>query len=189
MKISSYIIKNLTTTFFVVVLLFGGVSCKKDVPDKIKAVKNRTTLPKMHSQEVTTVISDSGITKYRIYTKQWDVYDKTTEPFSDFPKGIHFEKFNEDLVVDANIHANKAKYYERKRLWDLRGKVRAINLQGEMFETEHLYYDQMQGRIYSDTVIKITQKTKIFTGVGFESNQEMTKYSILKLKGILAVSE
>lgn len=189
MKIPSILIKNLTATFIVVVLLISGVGCKKDTPDKIGAVKNRTLIPKLHAQEVTTVISDSGITKYRIYTKQWDVYDKAAEPYWNFPKGLHFERFNEDLVVDANIHANRAKYFDRKRLWELRGKVKAINLMGEMFETEHLYWDQMQERIYSDTLIKVTQKTRIITGVGFESNQSMTKYSILKIKGIMLIPD
>lgn len=189
MKKSLIYIKNAAATLIVVALLFGGVGCKKDIPDTIAAVKNRTIMPRLHAQEITTVISDSGITKYRIYTKQWDVFDQAAEPYWNFPKGIYFERFNEDLVVDASIRANKAKYFQRKQLWDLRGKVRAINMQGEMFETEHLYWDQTQQKIYSDTLIKITQKTKIIKGLGFESNQSMTKYKILKLQGILAVED
>ena len=189
MTIFSTIFKNLTATFIVVVLLFGGNSCKKDTPDTIAAVKNRKILPQLSAEKITTIISDSGITRYRIYTKQWDVYDKTSEPYWNFPKGVYFERFDDDLVVDASITANKAKYFQNKRLWDLRGKVRSVNIKGEMFETEHLYWDQLQHRIYSDTLIKITQKTKIITGIGFESNEEMTRYKILKLKGILAVEE
>lgn len=186
---STTIIKNTAATFFVVALLFSGFSCSKEKPDKIKAVTNRAKVPKLHTTEVTTVISDSGITRYRIYTKLWDIFDKAPDPYWNFPKGIHLEKFNEDLTVDANLHANTAKYFDRRKVWELKGKVRAINIKGEMFETEHLFYNQMEQKIYSDTFIRITQRTKIMTGVGFESNQDMTKYHIMKLKGILAVEE
>lgn len=187
MRFNFTIIKNTAATLFVVALLFMG--CSKDQTDKIGAITHREKIPKLHATEITTVISDSGITRYRIYTKQWDIYDKAAEPYWDFPKGIHFERFNEDLTVDANIHANSAKYFDQKKLWVLRGKVRAINIKGEMFETERLFWSQAEQKIYSDTLIKITQATKVLTGVGFESNQDMTRYQISKPKGKLVVPE
>lgn len=181
-------IKNITATFIVVVLLFGNIGCQKDTPEKIN-LKTKTILPTLKANEITTVISDSGITKYRIYTALWNVYDKTPEPYWDFPKGVHFERFNEELMVDANVHANKAIYYQRQQLWDLRGKVRAINLLGEMFETEHLLWNQQQKRIYSDTIVKITQQTRIINAIRFESNEAMTKYSFYQLHGPMLLPE
>lgn len=187
---TSFILKNITATFFVVVFLFFAGGCgDKNAPDEISAVGNRSKVPTLHSEDVTTVISDSGITRYRIYAKQWDVFDKAEQPYWDFPKGIYFEKFDENLKVNASIRANYAKFYQRKRLWELKGKVKAINLQGEMFETEHLFWDQNMQKFYSDTLIKITQLTRIITGKGFESNQKMTKYTIIKPEGIVAIDD
>ena len=187
MNRSTQILLNLTTALLVVVVLVGASSCRKDKMDKIAAVTDRKAIPGLHANEITTVISDSGITRYRIYTKQWDIFDKATEPYWNFPKGIHFEKFNENLVIDANFHCNKARYYQNRKLWEFSGKVKAINLKGEMFETEKLFWNQNEQIIYSDSLVKVTQKTKILTGIGFESNQDMTRYHIKQLKGILAV--
>ena len=164
-------------------------ACSKDKPDKISAIKDRALMPKLHATDITTVISDSGITRYRISAPRWDVYDKSSQPYWEFPKGIHFERFDLNLKVDANIHSQYARFNENEKIWELRGKVKSINLQGELFETEQLFWNQNQERFYSDSLVKITQATRIITGIGFESNQSMTKYLIKRPQGIFPVNE
>ena len=173
---------------FVFLLIFIGCS-SNDKPDKISAVGDRAKTPRLHAIDITTVISDSGITRYRISAPRWDIYDRAIPPYWEFPKGIHLERFDLTLKVDANIHSQYAKFNENEQIWELRGKVRAINLQGELFETEQLFWNQRQEKFYSDTLIKITQPTKIITGIGFESNQNMTKYQIKRPQGIFPVNE
>jgi len=181
--------KNITTALMVVVVLFLTVTCSNDKPDTIAAIVDRSTLPRLHALDISTVISDSGVTRYRISAPVWDIYDKANNPYWEFPKGIHFEKFDLNLKVDANIHARYAKFNENEQLWELKGKVRSTNLQGELFETEQLFWNQRQERFYSDSLIKITQKSHIITGIGFESNQAMTKYVIKQPQGIFPVDE
>ncbi len=165
------------------------VACIQDKPVKISAIKDRAAMPKLHATDITTVISDSGITRYRISTPRWDVYDKSVQPYWEFPNGIHFERFNLNMKVDANINSQYARFNENEKVWELRGKVKSINLQGELFETEQLFWNQNQERFYSDSLVKITQATRIITGIGFESNQSMTKYTIKKPQGIFPVDE
>lgn len=181
--------KNITTALTVVVVLFLTVTCSNDKPDTIAAIVDRSTLPRLHALDISTVISDSGITRYRISAPVWDIYDKANNPYWEFPKGIHFEKFDLNLKVDANIHARYAKFNENEQLWELKGKVRSTNLQGELFETEQLFWSQRQERFYSDSLIKITQKSHIITGIGFESNQAMTRYVIKQPQGIFPVDK
>jgi LPS export ABC transporter protein LptC len=186
----TYGIKNIiTTAITVVVVLFIAVSCTNNEVDKIGAVKDRSKMPKMRALEITTLISDSGITRYRISTPQWDVYDKANQPYWEFPMGIHFERFDANLKVDANIHSNYAKYLQNERLWFLKGNVKMMNIKGELFETERLYWDQQQEKIYSDTVVKITQATHIINAVGFEANQNMTWYTFKNTQGMFPVAD
>lgn len=179
----------MTTSFLVVVVLFFAVSCNKTEVGKVAAVIDRSALPKLHATQITTVISDSGITRYRISAPQWDVYDKASQPYWLFPLGVHFERFDENLKVDANIHCKWAKFKEYEQLWELRGNVRMTNVKGELFETEHLFWNQREERIYSDTIVKITQATHIINAVGFESNQQMTRYVFRATKGNFAVDD
>ncbi|MDR3653473.1 MAG: LPS export ABC transporter periplasmic protein LptC [Paludibacter sp.] len=178
--------KTAVSAFFFVMFI---VACSNDKPDKIAAIADRSKMPKIHATDITTIISDSGITRYRISTPVWNVYDKASQPYWEFPKGIHLERFNLNLKVDANIHSQYAKYNENEQVWELRGKVKSTNLQGELFETEQLFWNQRQERFYSDSLIKITRATSITKGIGFESDQSMTHYQIKHFQGIFPINE
>ena len=180
---------SITTASLVVVMLLFLLSCSQKEVEQTAAVVDRSKMPKLQATEITTVISDSGITRYRISAPQWDVYDRANEPYWEFPKGIHFERFDENLRVDANIHSRYAKYKLNEELWELKGQVRMTNIKGELFETERLFWNQREERIFSDTIVKITQAVHIINALGFESNQQMTKYVFRETRGIFPVNE
>lgn len=176
---------------FIVLFTITAFGCKKEKKEIIDAVEDRSKTPRMHAEEVMTLVSDSGITRYRITAPVWNVYDRAVEPYWEFPEGIHFERFNVDLVVDANIHSNYAHFNENKQLWELRGDVRATNIEGSLFETKLLFWDQRTEKIYSDSLITITEPSG-FVHVGhngFESNQSLTKYTIKNTSGTFPVEE
>ena len=177
------------TSLLVVFMLFFVFSCNKNKTETIEAVGDRAELPRLHANEITTIISDSGITRYRINADVWDVYDKADPPYWEFPEGIRLERFDLDLNVDANIESDYAKYFEKEELWLLRGNVDATNLEGERFETERLYWNQKEEKIYSDTIVKITQKTGVIYGDDFVSNQSLSNYQIKSGRGDFLVNE
>lgn len=179
----------MTTAFWVVVMLFGIFSCSQEVKEYSNAVVDRTAVPRVRAFDIVSMVSDSGITRYRIQTPEWDEYDKAARPYWEFPYGINFERFDLQMKVNANIHAKYAKFLQREQIWELRGEVKATNVNGELFETEQLFWDQRKEKIYSDSVISITQEHLIIIGVGFDSNQEMTDYQIRDIQGTIPVNE
>ena len=60
---------------------------------------------------------------------------------------------------------------------------------GDKFDTDLLFWDEKQERVYSDKFIRIEQEDKIITGYGFESNQQMTEYQIYNNTGIFTVED
>ncbi len=173
-------------------ILFSTVfisSCDKSKIEKIDAVLNRDSIAGLTATKITTVISDSGITRYRIYTDRWDVFDEAEEPYWEFPKGLHFERFDETLHIDANFHSNYAKYFDKKQLWVFRGKVKAVNIEGKMFETEHLFWNQVTKKIYSDTIVKITTPTEVAFVKDFTSNESLTESYGKNARGMMAVEK
>jgi LPS export ABC transporter protein LptC len=133
--------------------------------------------------------SDSALLKYKVITPLYNKYNQDDKKYDEFPKGIHFERFDENLRVDANIHSRYAKYKLNEELWELKGQVRMTNIKGELFETERLFWNQREERIFSDTIVKITQAVHIINALGFESNQQMTKYVFRETRGIFPVNE
>lgn len=168
-------------------VLFPACSGKdKNLAD---AITERDSLPSMKSLGVTTLISDSGITRYKIITEEWTVFDKKNPPYWAFEKGVYLEKFDSLFRIDASIKADTAYYYEKKKLWELRRNVNIRNLNGDKFDTDLLFWDEKKEQIYSDKFIRIEQEDKIIEGYGFESNQELTEYQIKNTSGIFTVEE
>lgn len=152
-------------------------------------VVEREQMPVLRTDSVSTLISDSGITRYRIEAPEWLIFDKTEPPYQEFPQGIYLEQFDEDLSVQASLKADYAYYNENEQTWTLRGNVHSLNRKGEQFDTPELVWNQQEHRVWSDSAIHITRETSIIEGIGFESNEEMSKYTILHPTGVFPIKE
>ena len=168
-------------------ILFSG--CGGNNKNFAESISENDTLPSMESLGVTTMISDSGIIRYKIVTEQWTIHDKKNPPYWAFEKGVYLEKFDSLLHIDASIKADTAYYYEKKKLWELRGDVLILSQRGDKFETELLFWDEKAKSVYSDKYIQIEQEDKTITGYGFESNQELTEYIIKNTTGVFTVED
>ena len=60
-------------------------SCKDDSSLDTADVDTSVVIPTMLTRDVETLISDSGVTRYRIVTPIWYVYDEVEEPYWRFP--------------------------------------------------------------------------------------------------------
>ena len=102
---------------------------------------------------------------------------------------LYMEQFDSIFNVEASIKADTAYYYDKERLWKLIGNVDIQNRKGERFNTELLYWNEATQKVYSDKFIRIQQPDRIITGHGFDSNQQMTIYTIRNIEGIFYVDE
>jgi LPS export ABC transporter protein LptC len=190
--VKEFVAKNKSNSFitlFSIVMLFLFICCSKGKNETVASFSDRAEIPVLKTTNVVTMISDSGITRYRISAPEWAIYDKAQEPYWNFPKGIKFERFDGDFQTDANIISDEAIYFENKKLWELTGNVKATNLKGEIFETDKLFWSQAEERIYSSEAVTITQSDKIIHGIGFNSNQTLSKYEISKVNGIFPLND
>lgn len=180
---------SITTVVAAVVMLVLCSACsgrKKPMGD---AITERDSMALMHTRGVNTLISDSGVIRYRVQAEDWKVFDRKRPPHWAFEEGVYLEQFDTLFQVQASIKADTAYYYNKQELWLLRGNVEIRNLQGERFTTQLLYWDQRKEKVYSDRFIRIEQPDRIITGRGFTSNQQMTVYTIHKPEGIFYVDQ
>jgi LPS export ABC transporter protein LptC len=172
---------SITAAFPVVVMLilFSVLSCSGEKNEIVKVVFQPDSSYTMRTTDVVTLISDSGVTRYKVKAKEWLVFDKAQEPYWFFPSGVYFEKFDSLYETEAFLRADTAYNYTKKEHWKFSGNVKIENLQGDKFDTSVLYIDQRGDSVYSDRYIKIQRGEEVITGIGFWSNLNMTKYRIL----------
>ena len=180
---------NITAAFCAAVMFVLFPSCSGNRKNLADAISENDTLPTMSSLGVTTLISDSGITRYKIVTEEWVINDKKNPPYWAFEKGVYLEKFDTLFHIDASIKADTAYYYEKKKLWELRSNVQIQSQRGDKFETELLFWNEKEEKVYSDKYIRISQEDKVITGYGFESDQNLTEYQIKNTTGVFTVED
>ncbi|MBR5540765.1 MAG: LPS export ABC transporter periplasmic protein LptC [Bacteroides sp.] len=180
---------NITAAFLAAVMFILFPACSGKDKNLAEAISKNDTLPSMSSLGVTTLISDSGITRYKIIAEEWLIYDKKNPPYWAFEKGVYLEKFDSLFHIDASIKADTAYYHEKKKIWELKGNVLILSQRGDKFQTDLLFWDEKKEKIYSDKFIQIEQEDKILKGYGFESNQDLTEYEIKNTTGIFTVED
>lgn len=180
---------NITAAFYAAVMFVLFPSCSGKGKELADAISENDTLPTMSSLGVTTLISDSGITRYKIVTEEWIILDKKNPPYWAFEKGVYLEKFDTLFHIDASIKADTAYYYEKKKLWELRSNVQIQSQRGDKFETDLLFWNEKEEKVYSDKFIRISQEDKVITGYGFESDQNLTEYQIKNTTGVFTVED
>lgn len=172
---------------WVLIGVMAAAACSEDRHSYVANADDPERVPTMATTDVETFISDSGYTRYHISTPLWQMFDEAEEPYWRFPDGLELQQYDENLSEAANIVCDSARYFSRKRLWQLDGHVVMVNTERDSFITQQLFWDQTRSRVYSDSFIHIVRSDRIIEGYGFESNQQMTAYTVHRPTGILPV--
>lgn len=162
-------------------------SCGSSPTETVAGSFDPENFATMTSTQVSTLISDSGITRYRIDTPLWLMFDQASEPRWTFPEGMHLEKYDDLFRIDATVDCDSATYFKERQLWRLDGYVDITNMANEKFLTQQLFWDQRNQKIYSDSFIHIERADRIIEGYGFVSNDKMTQYHVVNVSGIFPV--
>ena len=159
------------------------VSCNDVQEHTAPAILPSDSVSTMTSYGVNTLISDSGVIKYRIVTERWDVNTIRQPNRWEFMKGVFFEQFDEQFHVQAYIQADTAWYYDKLKLWKLRGRVRIRNNNGLVYRSEELYWDGLRHELYSNVFSRVVTPERTLQGTYFRSDERMTRYMVSNSKG------
>ena len=160
------------------------VSCSEEHEHTAPAIHDRDSVPVMTTYGVNTLISDSGVIKYRIVTEQWDInQNKDNSSRWTFNKGILLTQFDLKKHVVGYIQCDSAVYSDRDRRWQLHGRVRILTAQGLSFYSNELYWDERNHEMWSYTYSHLKTPDKELEGNWFHSDEQMTNYEIRQTKG------
>ena len=175
--------KVLIQIVFLFISCLLAASCQEAVEHTAGAIRDRDSVAVMTSLGVNTLISDSGIIKYRIVTERWEVNQNKKPSRWTFDKGLFLEQFDEKFHVQSYIQCDTAYYYDQKRLWELRSRVRILTKDGLRFSSERLYWDEGKHELYSDTFSRLVTPERTLQGSYFRSDEHMTHYLVTNSRG------
>lgn len=166
-----------------------AIACKEPKEHTADAIREKDSVAVMSSYGVNTLISDSGVVKYRLIAEQWDVNQAVQPNRWFFLKGLFMVQFDEKFQVSAYVQCDTAYYYNEKKLWELRGRVRVNTTDGLKFRSEELFRDDIRHKYYSNMYSYVDTPERSIEGAYFESDEYMKNYRVTNTKGSFEQSD
>lgn len=182
---SIYIIMYKIKYFIVIGVIVSWVlaACQNPVEHTAPAIHDRDSVAMMTSYGVNTLISDSGVIKYRIVTERWEVNTNRVPSRWIFDKGMLLEQFDEKFHINSYIQCDTAYYFDQERVWKLYGRVRILTKDGLRFTSEQLTWDENRHELSSNVFSKLITPERTLQGSYFWSDERMTRYFVSNSKG------
>lgn len=170
-------------------ILWSTTACGPHKGDATRSEVD-TLLFSTMTKGVETLISDSGVTRYKLLADLWYTYDYPERRWY-FPEGIYLEQFDTLFTTQATVKADTAYYYEGKKLWHLIGNVEVMNRQGQRFYSASLFWNELSEEVYSHDSVRIirSEGQELRGKYGFRSNQDLTSYRIFTSSGHMDVDQ
>ena len=111
-------------------------------------------------------------------------YEKDSLKYELFPEGFFVYGYTEDGLLETEIVADNAKHVKHdngEETWSAFGNVVVRNLiKQEVMETDTLYWDQKNEKIYTNCYVRMYSPQGFMQGYGMESDQRARNSIIFK---------
>jgi LPS export ABC transporter protein LptC len=169
---------------FFFVALFVLFSCQNNTKEIDEITQKEAAFPTERGKTVEILYTDSGLVKVRLTAPVMNHYTyNVKEHYTEMPKGLFVEFFNEHSEVKTRLKANYGIRYEDTKKTEVKYKVQVTNVNGEILNTEQLFWDETTRKIYTKEFVKITTKKEVLTGSGLVANEDFTDWEIENITG------
>jgi len=180
-NIRQYII---SCTLLSVVLL---ASCEENDIAKVKAMFDEKEVDVEVADSVQFVYKEDQYARAVVTGKTVKRYTRTQNKL-EFTDGL-IVRFYDQLKLISVLKADFAENNDSEQKVLVSGNVYMESAKYEHMETQELTWDMRAKRVYTDKAIKIRTPDHIIYGVGFDSDEDFSNYTIRKVNGIVSVSD
>ena len=121
------------------------------------------------------VHTENGGLQMRMEADLMERYERDTLSYELFPEGFAVYGYTDDGLLEIEIVADNArhvKYTDGRETWEAFGNVVVKNLiKQEVMETDTLYWDQKNEKIYTHCYVRMYSPDGFMQGYGMESDQ------------------
>ena len=171
-------------TVFAVTLFFGCESNFKE----IQKINFSEFVPSGEADNVNLKYTDSGLIKAILVSPKMLDFSSVDFSFTEFPKGIDVTLYD-DKAKRTFITSNYAVSYKRTGIIDLQGKVKIKTENGQIMETEQLYFDQKNEWFFTEKKFKFTDLKGTSNGQGIDFSKDFKVLNSQRITGEIQTAE
>ena len=141
-----------------------------------------TQTPVQTVEDMFVVQSENGVLQMRMEADIMERYQNDSMSYELFPKGLSVFGYNEEGLLETEITADHVKMEkDDSEKWEAYGNVVVKNIiNQEVMETDTLYWDRKNEKIYTDCYVKMYSPDGYMQGYGMESDQRARNSIILR---------
>ena len=137
---------------------------------------NFDQVPSQTVNNMFVVQSENGLLQMRMEADKMERYENDSLSYEIFPEGFAVFGYNEDGLLETEITSDAARHEkvknQDKETWAAFGNVVVKNIiKQQRMETDTLYWDRKNERIYTDCYVKMYSPDGFMQGYGMESDQ------------------
>ena len=165
-----------------IAVAFVVFSCKGKLAPTDSKLKEDTPVQTVRNMFI--VQTQNGGLQMRMEADLMERYDKDTVSYELFPEGIAVYGYDEEGRFETEIVADNARhmtYKDGRESWQAFGNVVVKNhIKSEVMETDTLYWDQKNEKLYTNCYVRIYSPDGFLQGYGMESDQRARNSVLLK---------
>jgi len=162
-------------------------ACENDLKEIPNLRDKRTALDEGRTIQI--YLSQDGKVKGKLTAPLMYIY-QADSPYTEFPKGLHVDFYNDSLVKESQLDAK----YGKDRSWEnkvfLKDSVVVINvLKGDTLRCAELWWDKNAQKFFTDKPARYSQKDKFvnYGKNGLEAKQDLSNLVFYDNNGTLPV--
>ena len=179
----------LLQTALALLAILAVAACSKERVETKSLNVNIDSLYTARMIKLNTLISDSGMIRYRMIAPVLLIYERPERNEWVFPQGLILRPYDTVSGNKVFIKADSAIRSTATEEWELIGHVQVQGPEGQRLNTPRLFWQRDQRRLYShDTTYFFTQGREL-RGSSFEATDDLSWYQILNNKGMIEYDE
>ena len=170
-------------------LVLSAAACSKGQgKTQVKAKATKTAIPDSADQIIfggRIFLTDQGVSKGVLLADTVLTYDDGTRMEL---RRVNVTFYTSVGMKDGVLTAKAGTYNTRLSRLDARGNVVVVRDDGKRLTSPQLVYDQVRNQIFTDSAFVLNEPSRTFTGLGFESDPQLTRFRCLRnCKGLAPV--
>ena len=171
------------------ILLLGLSSCEQKKVEVKNLAVNPDSLYTARTLQLNTLISDSGMIRYRMTAPELLIYERPERNEWVFPKGLLLRPYDVKQGSQVFIKADSAIRRPDKEEWELIGHVQVQGPDGQRLKTRQLFWLRDERRLYSNDTTYFFTQGKELRGSHFNAKDDLSWYEIYDNKGAFDYDE
>lgn len=145
-------------------------------------------VPSGEADQINLKYTDSGRITAILVSPKMREFASVDFPFTEFPKGIDVTLFDIN-GKKTFIKSDYATSYKLTNIIDLEGNVKITSQDGQILETQQLYFDQKNEWFFTEGEFKFSAPKGTSNGEGIDFNKDFTIMNTQKFSGDIEQSE